>query len=343
MILRSYAEQFPELYSKYDKILPFQYELAFGYEFTRGDSLWHFSNGGVSSRSLRTVGLIKSALSERLLSPKDTIDDNLCYSTPFFTDWKRSDAKEFSIRRKKTYQRTHEDTSSFIMEYINPFYELNKTKEPTLTPLARLMSDSMESKLIIQYGLTSGKFVYGLNADEMYKSLVQCGRAKNPFEAYSTGGYRVLSPWKGVPLVPEELKHFVLDVMWKVNYIRSYVVDRFDTLNPYDEESYKVIVANRSKRLHDSSDRTTANNLDERNDSLRRKYNTITLSDISKDPVLHREEEGPKYVLHILDDKLNRETNLVSVDALDDFQPPEDDIFQGYLEDDFDYSSLDEE
>jgi hypothetical protein len=239
MILRSFATEYPQLYDRYTKYIPFLYETFFGYEFQKCDSLWNFSNGGVSSKTPRTVGLIKSAYSERLLSPKDTINDSLVYETPFYVEWKRADAKAFSIKRKDLYKKSPRNVNSFIVEYVNPIVRNNYSKPPTMTTLARMLSDSQESKLLVNYGLTSGKFSRGLKGDQLWNALRYNALSMNPYESYATGGYKVLTPWHRVPTVSSEWYSMTEHLLTNVTLMNNFIVSKFDLLSPDREEMFK--------------------------------------------------------------------------------------------------------
>jgi hypothetical protein len=103
-ILLSFSKTHKEFYDKKGLIIPFQYELFFGYEFTKGDSLWNFRNSGISTLSPVSSGHIRTWAVQRLQAPTDKIVDDFLYETPFFTQWKESDSKAFSIRRKELYK-----------------------------------------------------------------------------------------------------------------------------------------------------------------------------------------------------------------------------------------------
>jgi hypothetical protein len=242
MILRSVATEFKDMYYKWSKYLPFQYEMLFGYEFQKGDSMWNFSNGGVSVRERHRTGLVKSCRVERLLSPSDIINDSVIYSTPFFTEWKRADAKKFSIKRKSLYKSTSPLTNSFVMEYCNPYVELHNTIKPKLSKLACSVSDSLETKLLVNYGMSTGKFTFGLTGDSISHAVTYNSYARNPFEAYASGGYRVLSVFKRPPLVSSDLLWLSEWIQTSIDPMASYRVEKFDTLNPQREQRYWDVV-----------------------------------------------------------------------------------------------------
>jgi hypothetical protein len=231
MILRSFYEEHPEEYSKITGRLSYLYERIFGYEFYPGDSLNNFNNSGICSISPTNSGMIRSVLVDRLLSPKDVIQDNMFYSTPFFTTWKRADSKKFSIRRKQLYKNSPiMDTVQY--EYYNPVIEYHKTKQMDLSPLARLVDDSLETKLIVNYKLSTGRYTAGLTPSMMDTALRLYSRAPNPYQCLGTGGYRIKTPWHGVgvPCVDTMYLHDLLRN--RVDLYDVYSVEKFDTRFP---------------------------------------------------------------------------------------------------------------
>jgi len=231
MILRSIYKSNPFNYDKYDMILPFQYELFFGYEVSKGDSLWNFQNGGVSSRTLRRTGLVKGWAYEKLVAPTDTINDSVFYESPFFTEWKRRDSKHFSIKRKNVYKNSI-PSSTDIRDYATPIYSLNRSKEPRLSRLAGLLSDSQESKLVVNHLMTSGKLNFGLSYDDMLLALRQCSVARNPFEAYATGGLSIDTVYRPHSIPSKEWIEFIELLATNISYMNSNFVHRYDTRNP---------------------------------------------------------------------------------------------------------------
>ncbi|WGH72997.1 MAG: putative RNA-dependent RNA polymerase [Trichoderma tomentosum ormycovirus 1] len=229
-ILRNFSIEFQDFYDSVDRYIPFQYELLFGFEFIRGDSLWNFRNSGVSTLSAVKTGQLKGWQLGELQTPMDTISDSLIYSTPFFTEWKRADAKQFSIKRKSVY-RNSRIANTEIYEYANPTIQLTKSKKPNLPRIAGLISDETESKLIVNYGLTSGKFTFGLRGEEIFNALRFCSRARNPYEAYATGGYSVKTVWRCEPLICSEDQFMAERMTTSIDFFSQFMVDRLDVYN----------------------------------------------------------------------------------------------------------------
>jgi len=195
-ILRSFAKDHEYVYRKYDKYIPFLYELFYGYEFYKGDSMANFENSGISSSTPPQLGNLRTWCVDKLISPQTTVCDDVFYETPFFSEWKRKEAKEFSLMRKNLYKNSVKG-STFIRDYATPKYELHRTRKPELSQIARSITDFTEAKLIINYGETTGRFTFGLNSEQRKFALNYCGSTKNPFETQATGGFHYLTEWRG--------------------------------------------------------------------------------------------------------------------------------------------------
>jgi hypothetical protein len=226
-ILASFNERFKDIYDKWKLIIPFQYEIFFGYEFTKGDSLWNFRNSGVSGASPVQTGHLRSWACQRLKAPTDRIVDDFLYETPFFTQWKESDSKAFSIMRKNVY-KTSIAANTAVFDYANPIIKLNRNRKPDLPRLAGLVSDFTEHKLIVNYQMTTGKFLFGLSGNGAKKALFLCCRHKNPWEAYATGGYKVETLWRGEPRATSEYTFLLEHILANVLSMNQYVVPRLD-------------------------------------------------------------------------------------------------------------------
>jgi hypothetical protein len=282
LILRSLFHSDPHSYNRYDHILPYQYELFFGYEVSKGDSLWNFRNGGVSSLSLVRTGLLKGWAYEKLISPSDTIVDDVIYESPFFTDWKRSDAKEFSILRKKTFKNSI-PSSTEIRDYANPIYTNLDTRKPTLNKLASLISDSQESKLIVNYCMTTGKFTSGLNADAMKVALSLCSVSRNPFYSHSRGGVRIETVYRGIPRVSSEWIDLYDILTTRVSMIHDCFIKRYSYEEALHEFYSDLSSMEKAKRLNDNVGDVTPNKVKKNKISTDSLSNfRITLNTIKK-------------------------------------------------------------
>jgi hypothetical protein len=255
-MIRSYADQYPELKYKISKFIPFQYELTFGWEFIKTDSLWSLENGGCSPLYPFSGGESRTYKVQRLTTPRDSITDNLLYTSPFFVEWKRSDAKEFSIRRKALYRSTRL-SSSEQFEYSNPRIKLLKTTKPKFDISQKCISDWYDLRLIVRHGFSLGKVTYNLFGDDLYKAVIQCARAPNPFEAFVTGGYKVLTAWRAPPVVSSELWGLCDYLSSNVSLIKNHLTSKLDLDEFIHSESINKVkkrsLSNRSARIVEST------------------------------------------------------------------------------------------
>jgi hypothetical protein len=328
-ILKSFAESNPLLYDKYDKYIPFLYEILYGSEFYRGDSLANFRNGGLSSLTPPLVGDLRSWAVERLVTPQDTIVDDIIYETPFYTSWKRAEAKEFSIKRKKLYRFSNKG-STIIRDYATPIINLNDNKKARLPYLATVLSDSAESKLIVNYRQTSGKFTAGLTGDELFEALRLCSRARNPFEAHATGGVSYDTVWKGLSRPSLEWISLAELLTSELSIVASPWVHFYDSF-VLPEDSNKSLVPQKrgikrsSYQISDIQDNNSKSDEFEPRKGLTRitldmLSNTIHRKDVPRDDIL-----AP--VSNILQDMTNREIPITDQDFL-----YEDEVIDDYLD-----------
>jgi hypothetical protein len=324
-------EQNVESYKRYSKFIPFIYESFFGYELYKGDSLNHFDNGGVSSIIPKNSGMLKSWKSDRLKAPTDNIVDAVVYESPFFTEWKRADAKKFSIKRKRAYQESSRSWTD-IVDYVNPIYTLNKTKVASMGFLASCVSDSQESKLLVNHRMTTGKLNFGLNTEQMEHALRYCSLARNPYEAYATGGYGVSTVWRGPTRVSSDLVYLNEFLSTSVDAMYTYMVYKFDCRNPdfYNPNIRFIPVKesegffSRGKKRKElsfhsvSMDNHRETSIEPDLREKRPKINRITFDMITRNSqeVAKRLDGEPTSALSLLGDFSDKITNLVDYDSL---------------------------
>jgi hypothetical protein len=152
----------------------------------------------------------------------------MLYSSPFFVQWKRTEAKSFQLERVKAY-RNSAPFPSEVWEYSRPVISLNKTKKPSYTLSQASVSEMMDLKLVATLGLSMGKVTHNLFGENLYKAIIQCGRHQNPFEAYSTGGYSVKTQWRSAAAVSSETISLVENLYWNLDKIHYYMNSRRDT------------------------------------------------------------------------------------------------------------------
>jgi len=92
----------------------------------------------------------------------------------------------------------------------------------------RSIPEWYDLKLVAMYGFSLGKVTSGLFGIDLYKSIIQCGRAPNPFEAYATGGYKVCTPWRCPPAVSSETISLVENLYGNMDQIYNYITSRID-------------------------------------------------------------------------------------------------------------------
>jgi len=237
--IASYYEQFPELKKRVSNYIVPNYPLLYGYEFNRSDSMWSIEEGGCSGTAPSMGGWIRTLKIRHLRSPRDQIVDNLVYSSPFFVEWKRTQAKEFQLKRVETY-RNSKPFPSEVWEYSNPKLVLSKTKKPSFTLSQASVTEMMDLKLVASCGLSLGKVTHNLFGESLYKAIVQCGRHQNPFEAYATGGYKVETAWRAPAAVCRETQELVDHLYWNLDKVFYYTTSRRETPPPTRKEMYQL-------------------------------------------------------------------------------------------------------
>ncbi|USW07210.1 putative RNA-dependent RNA polymerase [Downy mildew lesion associated ormycovirus 5] len=237
--IASYYEAFPEMKERVSKYLVPWYPLLYGYEFNRMDSQWSIHEGGVSGLKPMSGGWIRTLKIRHLRSPRDQIIDNMTYSSMFFVEWKRTQAKDFSILRKEAYRNSIPFPSE-VWEYSRPILELNNTKKPSFSLMQSSVSEMMDLKLVAALGLSLGKVTHNLFGENLYKAIVQCGRHQNPFEAFSTGGYQVKTAWRSAAAVSKETQELVDSLYWNLDKMWLYTTSRREPLPSIRKEFYQI-------------------------------------------------------------------------------------------------------
>jgi len=236
---------FPE-YKKKMVEFPLIYEKLYGHEFCHGDSLNSHSQCGVAPHSTMQVGHTRFYKVQYLNTPKDIIKDNLVYSSPFIKEWERTTSRNFSKYRKRIFLSTRGDSS--IFEYLNPIIRLNKTVQPILSPLQRVVSEKEDLHMIAMYGLTVGRYTFGLSESVGNKALLTCSFASNPFEAYATGGYSVITNWHHPRRVSAEwyyvFKYLINGALRLDAGFASYYSEEQRRKDIFDSDQFRKRVAN---------------------------------------------------------------------------------------------------
>jgi len=226
-LLASYVEKFPQFSEKISRIFPKFYYILYGYELFPSDCMSSLDNGGVCPCFPYEDGYSKTYKVQRLKTPRVTINDNLVYETPFFTEWKSADAKRHQIKRKDVYKESPMMDCS-IFDYSNPRLVSNKTKKPKFTITQSSVTEFYDLRLIAKYGITIGRVTYNLSGDELYQAFLSCAYASNPFEVYATGGYRVLTEFRAPPVVSSEMIDLITYLYDRVDLIKPFLTEKFD-------------------------------------------------------------------------------------------------------------------
>jgi hypothetical protein len=236
--ISSYYEQFPELKERVSKYLAPHYPMLFGYEFNIAEINWSIEDGGLRP-CLPAGGWIRTHKIRHLRTPRDQIIDNMVYSSIFFTEWKRTQALDFQVKRKKAYKESKPFPSE-VWEYSNPVLVLNKTKTPKFNITQSSVTEMMDLKLVASCGLSLGRVTHNLFGESLYKAIVQCGRHQNPFEAYATGGYQVRTAWRAPAAVSRETQDLVNSLYWNLDRVFYYTTSRREQPPPQKREVYQL-------------------------------------------------------------------------------------------------------
>jgi len=192
------------------------YEHIFGYEFTRGESLWHPDNGGLNIHTEYVDGWLKSWNVQDKKHPKDKVENLLAYSLPMSaTPVDKKLARKFQIQRKKIYKRS-KPFDTRVLRYESPRLNQLKTKTPDMSKLAHSTPLWSDMQMLIVDKITTGKFTSGLSGGSLYTAIRKCKLAPNPFESYASGGYEVVTPYydklKSIPQEHTEIVQYLNEV-----------------------------------------------------------------------------------------------------------------------------------
>jgi hypothetical protein len=186
--------------------IAFQYELVFGWEFTPGDSMGHPDNAGVNPLATRVVGFDLLRYVDSLEPPKHSFESQMSLSIyPTRNPIPASEAKKFSIKRKKTYLTTKNIPNSYSLEAINPRIRLNNNIRPELSNEAKSTPFWQAARLLLMDGVHTGTITCGLTNEKARRALSSHSLAPNPFEAKATGGYSIETLHYHPSGPPEEL------------------------------------------------------------------------------------------------------------------------------------------
>jgi len=186
------------------KIISYTYERLFGYEFYAGDSMAHPSNLGVNQSAQPRVGILRDYRVRDLRDPGRKIVDTYVHDARWQKPYSRSDAKRFSIRRKKVYKHC-KPMDTTVYNYAFPLYKEHKSKKPEMDFLAKVTPSWMEERMIIHDRRFTGKIVSGLNYDEQIDAILRFRYSRDPFFTRATGGYEILTQYRGSRAISDEV------------------------------------------------------------------------------------------------------------------------------------------
>lgn len=178
------------------KRVAYQYERAFGHEFALAESLQHPDNGGLDPNVTRYDGWTRFWKVAKLREPSIKYEQGIFVCIPFSGPPKRGEARRFSKLRQRVYKSTRPFDMAYI-NYVEPVIEFNKKRKPDLSPFARSMPLWAEIRNLVFENITTGKLASGLKGDELAVAPLHQKYAPDPFMARATGGYEILTSWRG--------------------------------------------------------------------------------------------------------------------------------------------------
>jgi hypothetical protein len=236
--LQSIQAESPKFYSGIDRYISFHYEHIFGFEFFRSDSMLNFYNTGVSKRTPVIEGYKKTTKVEHMLPPSTLVCSDIgLYNLPDSTDFTKSEARDFSKKRKEAFRSTKRPIDDLLSLYIHPRIEQRK-KLYSRAPRGAL-PEWADLRLVATTGATTGRITYGLQDKEiMYAMKFQCF-APNPFMSRAMGGYSLLTKYHRQVIAPEESREIAVFLSSKELYT-NFLVKRYDQdLDLYDYDFYR--------------------------------------------------------------------------------------------------------
>jgi hypothetical protein len=179
------------------KYISFQYEIAFGYEFFKGESLGHFDNLGVNLLAPVVVGNTSDLSVLRYRPPKLQFNSTMTrFGFAYKASLPISICKAFSRKRAKAYKERY-SINTILYEYSSPKYKMNKTRIPKLSPSARATPSWMALRELLIHSRDIGKISYSLTDAHIERAISQYPFVEDPLEAKATGGITILSNFIG--------------------------------------------------------------------------------------------------------------------------------------------------
>jgi len=178
-----------------ERYIPFQYELAFGSEFYRGESICHPNNLGLNESAPEVIGLTRYTNVLRLVAPKVNIEA-VHMLTPFAhraPPVDRKIAKKFHKKRFHAYRANVLHWSPYY-ESTHPTFRMNRLKKPVLPDAARGTPWWLAVRSLLLNDIDIGRITYGItDPSALASAMAKYSLTENPWEARVTGGITVTS------------------------------------------------------------------------------------------------------------------------------------------------------
>lgn len=150
------------------------------------------------------------------------------------------EAREFSLLRKKVWKGTKPLPTEFV-EKIHPRLELNNTKRPKLTQIAKATPTYADIRNFVLYGFTTGRLSYCLSDDEVIKASQQMRYAPNPYLAFATGGFRFITKEHIIRPITIEDALVAAELVRSRDFVLGRFVSRYDQPNqPHEDLAGRV-------------------------------------------------------------------------------------------------------
>jgi len=185
--------EFPESYNHIWRYLPFHYEIAFGYEFHRADSLNHPHDFGLGKYQAQyEKGESRFVAVRKIPKPKATFETYVHRGAfPTKRGIPLSASKDYSRKRANAYKRCSIQ-NTYFEEFFNPVVEL-KDEPLHLSKIARMTPFWQACRLLVIDGIDTGTVTSELSSQECIRALGQYPFAEDPFKVKATGGYSIKS------------------------------------------------------------------------------------------------------------------------------------------------------
>jgi hypothetical protein len=183
----------PVTYQHIWKYLSFQYEIVFGYEFFKTESMYHPSNLGVDQTAPEEKGNIRALAVTRLNPPRNEFTSYVHkLGLPTRKGISLSLCKDFSIKRSKVWKASlHKTMNTYYYEMVHPKVVPNHTQKAHVTEVASATPMWQAVRLLLLEDIDTGTISRDLPPQQLIDAVGQYPHAENPYEVKATGGYRL--------------------------------------------------------------------------------------------------------------------------------------------------------